>query len=228
MDILTSINTITGNIILYIPNIIMAVIVLIMGFILGKIISSMICTILKKLKLDKTLKGSVIEKTVEASGTTILGLFGVIVRWFIYLIAIMLAVEYLNIPILSNIIRQFIEYLPHVFAALLILLVGLIIADFIGDTFKNLGKSMELSYMNILSSGLKLFLYFFVLVIALEQLGLDVWIIYVFADALAWGVAVGIGLGIGIGLGFGLKDRAPELVDSFLEGEIFKKIKNSK
>ena len=104
----------------------LAIIIIFAGLILGKILGNAVSKIVEKVGLDKTFKGSVIEKGVIASGTTIPGLFNLIVRWFIYLIAVMLAVEYLNIPMVNGFIQDFVNYLPSVFAAMVILFVGMV------------------------------------------------------------------------------------------------------
>ncbi len=53
---------------------------------------------------------------------------------------------------------------------------------------------------------------------SLSKLKIDVCIIYIIAEQLAWGIGLGVGLSIAIIVGFGLKDRAPELMDKLLEG----------
>ncbi|MCL7475999.1 MAG: hypothetical protein M8352_08170 [ANME-2 cluster archaeon] len=206
-----------------IPNIFMAALAIIVGLILGKVLGNAASKIVEKAGLDKTLRGSIIEKAIEAAGTTVLGLFGIVVRWFIYLIAVMIAADYLNIPVVNSIIQQLVNYLPNVFAAMLILLIGLIIADFIGDFLKNMGESMGIAYIQVLSPVVKLVLYFIVMMITLDKLRVNIGIFYVIADAFAWGIALGLGLSIAIIVGFGMKDRAPELMDNLLEG--FRKTK---
>jgi len=220
---LATLSSIIGTIGSMIPNIFMAALAIIVGLILGKVLGNAASKIVEKAGLDKTLRGSVIEKAVEAAGTTVLGLFGIVVRWFIYLIAIMIAADYLNIPVVNSIIQQLVNYLPNVFAAMLILLIGLIIADFIGDILKNMGESMGIAYIQVLSMVVKLVLYFIVMMITLDKLRVNIGIFYVIADAFAWGIALGLGLSIAIIVGFGMKDRAPELMDNLLEG--FRKTK---
>ena len=60
------------------------------------------------------------------------------------------------------------------------------------------------------------FLYFIVAILALQQLLLDLTIIYAFVVPVAWGVGIGIGAAIAIIIGFGLKDRAPEMMDRLM------------
>jgi len=212
------INYIVNLIVNMISNIIPAVIAIFAGLVLGNILGNKVSKIVEKSGLDKTFKGSVIEKGVEAAGTTIPGLFNLVTRWFIYLIAVMLALNYLNIPLVGNFIQDLINYLPKVFAAMLILFVGLVIADFLGNFLKNTGESMGLAFIDIVSPMLKLVLYFIVIIMAISKLGIDMCIIYILSEAFVWGIGLGIGLSIAIIVGFGMKDRSPELMDKLLEG----------
>jgi len=84
------------------------------------------------------------------------------------------------------------------------------------------GTASEVPYMGIFSMAIQVFLYFIVIIVALDQLKINTSIIYVFATALAWGIAVGAGVGLGIAFGFGLKDRIPRLLEG-VSGEETKK-----
>jgi hypothetical protein len=63
---------------------------------------------------------------------------------------------------------------------------------------------------------LQAFLYFVLIILALQQLKIDLTIIYVFITPIAWGVGLGIGAAIAIIVGFGLRDRAPQMMDDFM------------
>jgi hypothetical protein len=142
----------------------------------------------------------VIGKAIERAGITYVGFFDLIVRWFIYLVAILAAVDILKIPVLSAFMNTVVQYLPSFIAGVLILIFGFIIADFIGDA------EGKVEYSGLISSGLKLFLYFVVIIIGLSVMKVDVSILRIFASALAWGLALGIGAAVGIAFGLGFED----------------------
>jgi len=185
-----TINSIIYSIENLMSNIILAVIVIFAGLVLGNILGNKVSNIVEKLGLDKTFKGSVIEKGVEAAGTTIPGLFNLVVRWFIYLIAVMLALNYLNIPLVGGFIQDIINYLPNVFAAMLILFVGLVIADFLGNLLKNKGESMGLPFIDIITPVLKFVLYFTVVMMVLDKLQVSTCIIYILSEAFVGGIGL--------------------------------------
>ena len=53
-------------------------------------------------------------------------------------------------------------------------------------------------------------------ILALQQLKIDLTIIYVVVTPIAWGVGLGIGAAIAIIVGFGLRDRAPRIMDDLV------------
>jgi hypothetical protein len=79
-----------------------------------------------------------------------------------------------------------------------------------------MGEAQRIEGFGVIAMALRAFLYFVVVILALQQLLIDLSIIYVFVIPLAWGVALGLGAAIAIIVGFGLRDRAPEIMDRLI------------
>ncbi|MEM2227439.1 MAG: hypothetical protein QXR82_01345, partial [Candidatus Bathyarchaeia archaeon] len=141
-----------------------------------------------------------------------------LIRWFIYLIAILAAVDILKIEALSKIIGLIVQYLPSFLAGIVILLAGLVIADFIGDAIAAIGREAKIEFAGFLSIITRSVLYFVVIIIALTVMKIDVSLLYMFANALAWGIAIGVGAALGIALGLGLKDYVSKNAEKWLKG----------
>lgn len=218
MGVVESLDATVGSIIAFLPNLVAAIIILIIAWIVGRAVGKLVSSGLDKAGVDDALRKTVIGKYIESSGTSIPHVFDLIIRWFIYIIGIMAAVNVLGITMLTSFTQSVVLYIPNLIAALIVLIVGFILADFVGDFIRRTGTESGMPYMGIFSTAIQIFLYFIVLIIALDQLRINTSIIYVFANALAWGIAIGAGVGIGVALGFGLKDRMPRLLDS-LTGE---------
>lgn len=201
----------------FIPTAIGVVIVLTIGWIAGRLIGKGVSKVLDKVGVDDALKKTIIGKVLERAGVTCVRFFDLIVRWFVYLIAILAAVDILKIEVLSTLMSRIVQYLPSLIAGVFILILGVIVADFIGDTAEASFEEAKVAYSDILTNGLKFFMYFVAIVMGLSVMKVDVTILYTFANSLAWGAAIGIGVGLGIALGWGLKDtvakKAKELVE---------------
>ncbi len=209
------INTFIDSAIAFLPNLILAIIILIIGWIVGRILGRITAEVLDRIGVDDALRKTSLGQYIERSTMRIPHLFDLIVRWFIYLIAILAAVGVLEIDALTVAVGTILAYIPNIVAFLLILIVGFIVVDWLLDFISGFGEREGIEYMGIITLLLRAFFYFIIVMLALEQLLLDLSIIYVFVVPIAWGVGIGIGAAVAIIVGFGLKDRAPEIMDNF-------------
>ena len=188
------------------PRLAGAVVILVIGWAVGRGLGKGVSKILDRAGVDDALRRTPIGKAIERGGVSLVHFFDLVVRWFVYLIAILAAVNVLEITVLSNFMSTVVTYLPSFIAGLFILLVGFIIADFVGDAVSVVGKEANIEYHAILSTIVRFTLYFVVLIIGLSTMKIDVTILNVFATAIAWGIAGAIALGLGLAVGLGLKD----------------------
>lgn len=183
-----------------------AVIVLIIGWAVGRAVGHGVSRVLDKAGVDDAVRKTAIGKAMERSGMRIVRFFDLLIRWFVYLIAILAAVNILNITVLSNFMSTLVQYLPSFIAGIFIIILGFIVADFVGDSVKAVGREAKVEFSSVVGDGIKLFLYFIVIVVGLSVMKIDVQILYIFANAAAWGTALGIGAAIAIAFGLGFKD----------------------
>ncbi len=205
-----------SSVILYLPNIIAAIIILLIGWIAGRIIGGIVAKFLDRIGVDDALRKTSVGKAIEQSGTNVVVFFDLIVRWFIYLIAILAAANVLQLEFLTVLISSIVAYLPNIAAFLIILIAGFILIDYFADFMIGWGETQKVEYIRPITMLLRVFFYFVVVMLALTQLLLDLTIIYIFITPLAWGIGIGIGAAIAIIVGLGLKDRAPEIMDSLM------------
>lgn len=213
MGVVESFNAVIINTVGFLPKLISAIIILIIAWIVGRALGAVVSRVLDRVGVDDALRRTVVGRSIESSGTSISRVFDLIVRWTIYIIGIMAAVDVLGITALTSVTQSVLMYIPSLISALIVLIVGFILADFVGDLIRRIGTESGMSYMGIFSTATQIFLYFIVIIIALDQLRINTSIIYVFATALAWGIAIGAGVGLGIAFGIGLKDKVPKMLE---------------
>jgi hypothetical protein len=198
------------------PRILGAVIILFLGWIFGRLFGTGVSKLLQKMGARELLRKTIVGRTLEHSGATPTRVVELLVRWFVYLIAVLAAVDVLNISALSVFVGNVVSYLPSLMAGILILLFGLVIVDFLGDAVSAIGREARIEFAPLISIAVRLFLYLTVIVVALTTMKIDVTILNEFAKAIAWGTAIGIGVGLGIALGWGLKDRVARDIDKWV------------
>ena len=208
-----------GTIVGYIPKIIVAIIILIIGLFAGRIFGKVVSKVLDKIGVDEAVDKTAIGDTIKKSGMTTVGVFGALVRWFIYLIFIMAAINVLNIPMFTTLMHQVVLYIPHLILGIVVLVAGLIVADFVMDKIGEQLTAKEVEFADTITSVLRAIFYLVVIVFALDQLLIETTIIYIFLVPLAWGLAAGIAIAIGISLGWGTKDIVAEYIKEKLKEE---------
>lgn len=183
------------------PNIIGALVVFIVGWIVTKIVVRVIKKVLKVAKVDKLddkLNEIEIVEGKELNFDTI-KIVSNFVKWLMYIVLLITASDILGLEIISTQISELLSYLPQLFAALLIFILGLLFANFVKNGLKSLFESMDLSGGKMISSVVFFLILTFISITALNQAGIDTAIItnninmIIAAFLLAFAIAFGLG-----------------------------------
>jgi small-conductance mechanosensitive channel len=210
----------------YVPSILGAIIVLIIGWIVGRVLGKAVRIILDKIGEQHLVKEGVdlasVGGSVKKAGITVGYIGDLFTRVIVYLIAILAAVDILNMEYLSKLMTKIIEYIPHIAAFVIILTVGFLLADYFIDFLNKYYAKQDLQLITPVLFLLRIFLYFVIAILALSQLLLDLTIIYTFVTPIAWGVGLGLGAAIAIIVGFGLRNRSEAIMDTLIESIVKK------
>ncbi|MCA0152837.1 mechanosensitive ion channel family protein [Winogradskyella vincentii] len=183
------------------PNIIGALVVFLVGWIITKIIVRVIKKVLKLAKIDKLddkLNEIEIIEGKELNFDTV-KIISNFVKWLMYIVLLITASDILGLEIISTQISELLSYLPQLFAALLIFILGLLFANFVKNGLKSLFESMDLSGGKMISQVVFFLLLTFISITALNQAGIDTAIItnninmIIAAFLLAFAIAFGLG-----------------------------------
>ena len=210
------------GIVAILPVVIGAVLILVIGWIVGRLLGKAVRMVLDKLKVDSLFADSSFLKALAGAGITISYIFDIVIRLFVYLIAVLAAVDLLNLDYLSSLMKDIVEYIPHIIVFVIIVLVGFILIDYFADFLLKFHPTANVDLMAPVILLLRVFLYFVVAIFALSQLKLDLTIIYTFLTPVAWGIGIGLGAAIAIVFWFGLKERGAWIMDQ-LVNTYFKK-----
>ena len=200
----------------FLPNLVGAMIILFIGWMFGRVVGSIVGRITSRTGLDRSLRSTPLGRVFGEADQDVSSVFNILARWFIYGIAFLAAANVLAIPALSQWIIIALTYLPALIAGILIIIFGFILADFVGDMIDRNRMTRRTSrYKTWLADATRILLYFVVVVIGLDTMGIDVTILYILAIALAGGLAIGVAIAIGIGFGMGMKDYINNHMDEW-------------
>ncbi len=188
------------------PGIIAALIVIIIGALIGFGLGWLVRNALQKLNVDKKFAKTNVSRAI--GDMKLSALAGAITKWYIIFVFLSPAVELLRLGVLSNLLQKFVLWLPNLIVALLIVLVGLVFADFIQGAI----EKAKLKGIKALSYASKIVVIIFVAIIALKQIGVDVSLAENTFLIVVGGIALALALAVGLGFGFAFKDEARNII----------------
>jgi hypothetical protein len=194
------------------PRVIAALILLGIGYLVGKIAGWVVTKVVKSLKVDHHWSKSGIGQATASSGWSMSKIFGTATKWFIYLFFIAAAVNVLQFPQVSQAINNVWLWIPNLIAFIIVMVVGSLLVDFVGSWLQKelpkrgiiAGKTIALAATGIL--------YAIVITVAVTQLGIGQTILNNVITAMVWGLAAAIAIGFGVGLAYGLRDAIPSVI----------------
>lgn len=195
------------------PKIIGALIILFIGWIVTKIILFVLGKILKLAKVD-ALSEKINDMDLFGKGDFKFDIAKIIlgfVKWVLLLVFLIVAADILSWEIISTEIGNLLRYLPRLFSALALMMIGLYVGNFVKTTVKRLFDSLEFSGSNVVSNMLFYIIVIFISITALNQAGIDTTII-------TNNITMILGaflLAFALGLGLGSRDIITDLLRSF-------------
>ncbi len=196
--IYASFNASIGSTIGYMPQVAGALAIILVGFVIGKIVGKVGAKLLDKIGVDDAIEKTPIGDIIKTTKMSVVGFMDAIIRWFIYLIFIMAAVDVLNMSVVSNMIGQIILYLPNFFSGMVILIGGIIVVDFLADWIDSVVKGMKIEGGKQVLVVVRAFMFLIIAILAMDQFLIDTTIIYTFLGPAAWAVAVIIAFKYGV------------------------------
>lgn len=130
-----------------IPDVIGAIIILIIGLILAKLLSNLTRWVVKKIKVDLLFEKTKITKKFEDVGFRFVpsDVLAWIIKWFIIIATFMAVADTLRLQEVTNFLREIVLYIPNVIVAILIIVIGLIVGDLVKSFIK---KTLQASRLN--------------------------------------------------------------------------------
>ncbi|MCU4740113.1 hypothetical protein OB955_03260 [Halobacteria archaeon AArc-m2/3/4] len=205
-----------AELITFLPRLVGALVILFVGWIIGRLFARVVRRIADGIELDRMVLETPLGRILGGTERAVSSAFGSLAKWFVYALAFLAAANALAIATLSEWIATAVSYLPAFVAGLLVIVLGFVVADFIGDVIERTRAAAQTVYGSWFANGARMFLYFTAIVIGLDTMGIDVGILYVFARALAWGLAAAVAIGAGVAFGWGGKDYVSDNIDRWM------------
>lgn len=190
-----------NNFISFLPALIGAAIILIVGWLISGVLANLIERALRAVGLENAVEHSGIGDFVRRSGTkmTISGIIAALVKYFIFLIFVQAAANVLGIPQLTEIINRIILFIPNVIVAMAIIVVGSLIARFLSGLVRSSVSELGVGSPNLLATLTNYIIIGFAVIAAIDQLGIAATLVNTLLIGLIGSVALAVGLAFGLG-----------------------------
>ncbi|MBS7426375.1 mechanosensitive ion channel [Pseudomonas syringae] len=203
----------------FIPNLFGALVVVLLGFVVAKLLDALLSKLLAKLGLDRLVGGTGLTKIIGRAGVKVpvSTLIGKVVYWFVLLIFLVSAAESLGLQRVSATLDMLALYLPKVFGAALVLLVGVLLAQLVNGLVRGAAEGVGIDY----SAGLGRIAQGLVIIIsisvAISQLEVKTDLLnHVIVIAL-----ITVGLTVALALGLGSREIAGQIIAGIYVRELF-------
>jgi len=196
----------------FLPKFVVAVVILIIGWVFGGIIDKIITQIVRSLKIDNVLRGAKVDQLLAKAGFNLdSGRFlGGLVKWFIIVVFLVASFDVLGLAQVNTFLQQVVlVYLPNVIVAVVILLVAAVIADVSQRLVVGAARAAEIKSANFAGKITHWAIWIFAILAALFQLG----IASSFVQTLFTGVVVAVSLALGLSFGLGGQEAAARIIE---------------
>ncbi len=215
--VVSALSELGTDLVVFVPRLLGALLILLIGWVVARVAQAVAAGILSRAGLDAAGERLGVDSTLRGSGIEARPsmLIARLLFWLLMLTFLLSAVETLGLSAVTMTIDRLIGYLPNVIAAALIVLVGLLTGRFAGNLVSSAAAAAQLPYARHLGSAARAAIGIAVIVLSLEQLGVD-------AGILMWTVITLLAAGsLGLGLSFALGSR--EVVGSIIAGYYLRK-----
>ncbi len=183
----------------WLPNLIGAVIIVLIGWLIARIVAGLVRRGLRALGTDRAVETSMVGdyKRRAMPSMSVSDLVARVAFWFVFGLALLLALSALKIPMLGAAVGTIVGYLPNVIAAILILVVGFAIAGAVGALANRIAGDTMIG--RVVETAIPIIVVAIAISMALVQLKIAPSIV-VATYVIVLG-AVGLGLALAFGLG---------------------------
>lgn len=199
----------------FLPNLIAAIIVFVIGWFISVGIGKLITRILNSFRINQFFekrgwKESLAKVDIKMD---ISGLIGALIKWFLVIIFLSAAANILKLEQFSSFLTKVVAWIPNLIIAALIFVVAVIVADLLEKIIKGFAKTIGTGYVKTLGAVVRWAIWIFAIFAILVQLGIAPTII----NTIIIGLVGMLALAGGLAFGLGAKDEAGNLIRQIRE-----------
>ncbi|OLC70128.1 MAG: hypothetical protein AUH79_00360 [Betaproteobacteria bacterium 13_1_40CM_4_64_4] len=194
----------------FLPRLLLAIVILIIGWLVAKAVRFAIVKALRAINFNVVTEKAGIDHFLKEGGANIdtIRVLGSLSYWLVILAALMVASNTLDLAYVTDLIGRIVLFVPKVMFALVILVFGAYFARFVALALTKYLRDIRVGEAGLIGRLALYAIMVFVIMIALDQMGLGDIIRQAFLIIVA-----GVALGLALAFGLGGQKRAAELIE---------------
>jgi len=183
------------------PNLLAMLVILLVGIAFARIIKLVLVKFLTAIKFDSWSDRMGFTKLMRkgdlwAKPSAILG---EIVFWLLIIITLMSGLNALQVPTINHLVGEFFSYIPRIFSAAMILIVGYVLSGFISRTVLIAAANNGFHYAKILAEAIHTLLIVLILSMVMEQMQIAPGIVLAAFSIIFGGIVIALAIAFGVG-----------------------------
>jgi hypothetical protein len=211
--------TILISILSFIPTLLAAVVVFMVGLVLANWLKAIVIKLLNLLKLSEVLSKGGLKHFLDNAEITqkVEMVIGELVRYLTILIFFVASINLLGLNTVTQVLNGLLAYLPNIFAAVLIFGAGVVLAGFLEKLVKGSLGGIDIKLSRLMAKFTSYLVVVFTVLASISQLGIAKNLI----DTVFIGFVTMLALALGLSLGLGSKDLVKTILEDWYKS--FKK-----
>ena len=195
----------------FLPSFLVAVILLVLGWVVAVFVAKLIKQVLHSLKLDEVGDKLGLDEVSARTGMkmSVSGTIAWLVKWFLLIAVFLAAADIMNLTQISLFLNQVLMYIPSVVAGAAILLVGTMVAHFLSKLVRHSVAAAGLSSADMLGAVTQWAIMIFTVLATLDQLK----VAQAFVQTLFTGIIAMLAIAGGLAFGLGGRDHATKVLN---------------
>jgi hypothetical protein len=195
------------------PKIIAFALILVAGWFIASLIARGVAMLLRRVRFNELAQRAGVAQFMQNMGTDPAGFFAAVVKWFVRLIAVVVAFDALGLPAVSGFLREVLLWIPNLVVALVVIVIGGLAAKALSAFVRGAVDKADVGSPRLLGTIASVAVWTFTIIVAVNQLGIGATLV----NTLFMGLVGALALALGLAFGLGGRDTAGNIVRKMYE-----------
>ena len=198
----------------FLANLLLAIIVFIIGYLISVGIGKLVTEILKSIRFNKLFEKEGWRRSLQRANLDVnpAEFIGAIFKWVFVIVSLLVAVDVLRLTAFAGLLSQVLNYLPNLIVAVLIFVVAIVISDIVEKLVRITVERLKVGYGYVASSIVKWAIWVFAFMLILDNLLPASLLIKTLYTSIVYGIVGALALGVGLAIGLGGKNTAEKII----------------